>query len=98
MRREKFVRFGGPDGGDGGRGGDILIQGDSRLSSLLDLRIHPHQNAGNGAPGMGAQRTGRSGKDKIIRVPLGTTIINDENDELFEEALKELNEEFPGAD
>jgi len=89
MRREKYVRFGGPDGGDGGKGGDIYIKGDNRLASLLDLRLHPHQNAGNGAPGMGDQRTGRSGKNKIIPVPLGTTIVNDETDEIFFDILDE---------
>jgi len=87
MRREKYIRFGGPDGGDGGKGGDIFIQGDSKLSSLLDLRVHPHQKAGNGAPGMGDQKTGRSGKSKIIRVPLGTTVINDETDEIHLDIL-----------
>lgn len=83
MRREKYIRFGGPDGGDGGKGGNILIKGDSRLTTLLDLRIHPHQKAGNGLPGMGDQKTGKSGTDKIICVPLGTTIIEEKTEEIL---------------
>lgn len=87
MRREKYIRFGGPDGGDGGKGGDVYIQGDRKFSSLLDLRVHPHQKAGNGTAGMGDQKTGKSGNNKIIRVPLGTTIINDETEEIHLDIL-----------
>ncbi|MBU2645174.1 GTPase ObgE [bacterium] len=89
MRREKYIEFGGPNGGDGGRGGNIYFQGNASLTSLFDLRLHPHQNAGNGIPGMGDQRTGKTGADKIIQVPLGTIVINDETDEIIVEILEE---------
>jgi GTPase len=89
MRREKFIEFGGPNGGDGGRGGDVYFKGDASLTSLFDLRLHPHQRAGNGVAGMGDQKTGKTGTDKIIRVPLGTIIINDETDEIHHEILEE---------
>ncbi|MCP4751658.1 MAG: GTPase ObgE [Proteobacteria bacterium] len=89
MRREKFIEFGGPNGGDGGRGGDVVFKGDSRLTSLQDLRLHPQQNAGKGMQGMGDRKTGKSGKDKVIRVPLGTIIIDDETDEIYYELLDE---------
>ena len=89
MRREKFIEFGGPNGGDGGRGGDVSFKGDASLTSLFDLRLHPHQRAGNGVAGMGDQKTGKTGTDKIIRVPLGTIIINDETDEIHHEILEE---------
>ena len=89
MRREKFIEFGGPNGGDGGRGGDVYFKGDSNLTSLFDLRLHPHQRAGNGIAGMGDQKTGRAGADKIIKVPLGTLIINDETDEIHHEIMED---------
>lgn len=89
MRREKFIEFGGPNGGDGGRGGDVYIQGDHRLTSLLDFRLHPHQKAENGKSGLGDNKTGRSGEDKIIHVPLGTIIINNETEEIEFEVLDE---------
>lgn len=89
MRHEKFIEFGGPDGGDGGKGGDVYIRGAHRLTSLQDLRFNPHQKAKNGLPGQGKQMTGRGGEDKIIEVPLGTIVINDETDEIICEVLKE---------
>jgi len=89
MRREKFIEFGGPNGGDGGRGGSVFLEGDSRYSTLQDFRVHPHQKAGNGMAGMGDNKFGKSGADKIIKVPLGTIIINDETDEIITEILEE---------
>ena len=89
MRREKFIEFGGPNGGDGGRGGDVYFKGDASLTSLFDLRLHPHQRAGNGVAGMGDQKTGKAGADKIIKVPLGSVIIDDETDEIYHEILEE---------
>jgi GTP-binding protein len=76
FRREKFVPFGGPDGGDGGRGGSIFLQGDSGLNTLVDFRHLRKFKANNGERGSGRQKTGKSGDDIFIRVPLGT-IIND---------------------
>lgn len=78
FRREKFVPRGGPDGGDGGRGGHVIFEADERLNTLLDLRYQRVYNAENGRPGMGKKMHGRDGHDKIIRVPVGT-IIKDRN-------------------
>ena len=89
MRHEKFVEYGGPNGGDGGKGGDLYIKGVARLTSLQDLRLHPHQKAKNGMSGMGDRKTGRSGEDKYIEVPLGTFVINDDTDEIRFEVLEE---------
>ena len=72
FRREKFVAQGGPDGGDGGRGGHIILRGNSNLWTLLHLRYKKHIHADNGKNGMKARATGASGKDVIIEVPLGT--------------------------
>lgn len=89
MRREKFIEFGGPNGGDGGRGGSVYFEGDARLNTLQDFRTHPHQKAGNGMPGMGDNKTGKSGQDKTIGVPLGTIVIDDDTDEILFEVLEE---------
>lgn len=80
FRREKFVEFGGPDGGEGGRGGSVIIQADPNLSTLMDFRYKRKFLAENGRPGAGAQKTGRSGKDIILRVPVGTVIRDAESD------------------
>ncbi len=74
FRREKYVPKGGPDGGDGGRGGDVIAVGDSNLNTLLDYRYHKIFKAGNGKPGAGAKKTGSSGANCILRLPLGTEI------------------------
>ena len=72
MRREKFVAFGGPDGGDGGRGGHIILRGDKQYWTLIHLKYQRHQFAEDGEAGSGARSSGRNGKDIIIPVPLGT--------------------------
>lgn len=72
FRREKHVPKGGPDGGDGGRGGNIIIEGDRQLWTLLHLRYQKHVTAGHGEAGAGAGKTGAQGKDVILKVPLGT--------------------------
>lgn len=74
FRREKHVPRGGPDGGDGGDGGDILIRVDRHMRTLLDLRYRKNYKAGNGRPGEGARRTGKSGETVVIRVPPGTVV------------------------
>jgi len=74
FRREKFVAHGGPDGGDGGRGGHITARGDRDTSSLIHLYYAPHQRAGHGGPGRGKQQHGANGKDLTIKVPCGTEI------------------------
>jgi len=81
FRREKFVPLGGPDGGDGGRGGDVILKVDMALSTLLDLRYRQHLKAKNGAPGMGKNMHGRNGEDLVIKVPPGTLVFDDETGE-----------------
>jgi len=76
FRREKFVPKGGPDGGDGGRGGHIILKGNSQLWTLLHLKYKKHIIAENGKPGEGGKRTGAQGKDVFIEVPLGTIVID----------------------
>jgi GTP-binding protein len=76
FRREKFVPYGGPSGGDGGRGGDVVIVADGQLSTLLDFRFTPRQFAEHGAPGGGSQCTGRDGVSRIVRVPIGTLLLD----------------------
>ncbi len=81
FRREKFIPFGGPNGGDGGRGGDIIFEASRSLSTLLELRHKPHQNADRGRHGMGKDRHGAAGSDLVIKVPAGTVIRDAETGE-----------------
>lgn len=78
FRREKFIPFGGPDGGDGGRGGSVFLQGDSGLNTLVDFRHLRKFKADNGERGAGRQKSGKSGEDIRIRVPLGTIVTDAE--------------------
>ena len=87
FRREKFVPMGGPDGGDGGRGGDIIIVGDSNLSTLLDYTYRDSWTAPNGDHGSGSNRSGRSGADVVMPVPVGTIVKDLETSELLGEVL-----------
>ena len=80
FRREKFLEYGGPDGGDGGRGGDVWIEAVEGLNTLIDFRYRPHVFARNGQHGMGAQRTGRNGEDAVLRVPAGTEVLDADRD------------------
>ncbi len=80
FRREKYVPKGGPDGGDGGRGGNIIVRANENLNTLLDYRYKRHYKAENGQPGGGALKTGRNGEDVILKVPVGTVIKNIEID------------------
>jgi GTP-binding protein len=79
FRREKYVPFGGPDGGDGGRGGSVYLEGDSGLNTLVDFRHLRHYKAQNGQGGSGRNRTGKSGEDVVVRVPLGTIVTEVES-------------------
>ncbi len=76
FRREKFVEFGGPDGGDGGRGGDVIAEAATNLNTLIDFRYHQHFKAGRGGHGWGRNRTGAHGDDVVLRVPAGTQIFD----------------------
>ena len=78
FRREKYIQFGGPDGGDGGRGGCVFLEGDSGLNTLVDFRHKRKYNAQNGQGGSGRNMTGKSGEDIVIRVPLGTIVTDEE--------------------
>ncbi|MBL9060409.1 MAG: GTPase ObgE [Mangrovicoccus sp.] len=80
FRREKFVEFGGPDGGDGGRGGDVVIEAVEGLNTLIDFRYQQHFFAQNGQGGMGRQRTGKDGEDILLRVPVGTEILDEDEE------------------
>ena len=80
FRREKFVEFGGPDGGDGGKGGDVVFECVDGLNTLIDFRYTQHFKAGRGQHGMGRNRTGAGAEDQVIRVPVGTQILADDDD------------------
>ena len=80
FRREKFIEFGGPDGGDGGRGGDVWAVAVDGLNTLIDFRYQQHFFAKNGQPGMGRNRTGKDGDDIVLRVPVGTEILDEDEE------------------
>ena len=80
FRREKFIEYGGPDGGDGGRGGDVIAEAVDGLNTLIDFRYQQHFFAKNGVPGMGSQRTGADGDDIILKVPVGTEILDEDQE------------------
>lgn len=92
FRREKYVPRGGPNGGDGGKGGDIVLSTDRNLTTLLDLRYQQLYRAEHGRPGKGKLMTGRSGKDSIIKVPIGTLVKDYETGELFTDLCEEFQE------
>ncbi len=88
FRREKFIEFGGPDGGDGGNGGSIILVADANLNTLIDFRFKQHFKAERGQNGMGKKKTGKSGKDLILKVPVGTQIFEEDNNTLIEDLTK----------
>ncbi|MGQ3892162.1 Obg family GTPase CgtA [Legionella sp. CNM-4043-24] len=83
FRREKFIPFGGPDGGDGGDGGSVFLEGNGDLNTLVDFRFKRHYKAQNGQHGMGANCSGKKGDDLIIQVPVGTMVIDYETQEMI---------------
>ena len=91
FRREKFIEFGGPDGGDGGKGGDVWAECVDGLNTLIDYRYQQHFKAQNGEHGMGRNRTGRGGEDVVLKVPAGTEIYDYESEELIVD-LTEIGE------
>jgi GTP-binding protein len=83
FRREKFMEFGGPDGGDGGRGGDVIFEAVQNLNTLIDFRYTQHFRAPKGGNGAGSDRTGAAAPDVLIRVPVGTQIMDDDRETLI---------------
>jgi GTPase len=83
FRREKFIEFGGPDGGDGGRGGDVVAECVDGLNTLIDYRYQQHFKAKTGGHGMGSQRTGAKGPDIVLKVPVGTQVFDEDNETLL---------------
>jgi GTP-binding protein len=83
FRREKYVEFGGPDGGDGGRGGDIVFEAVADLNTLIDFRYRQHFKAGRGVHGQGRNKTGATGKSVVIKVPAGTQILDEDKETLI---------------
>jgi len=83
FRREKFIEYGGPDGGDGGRGGDVWAEAVEGLNTLIDFRFQQHFFAKSGQHGMGSQRTGASGDDVVLRVPVGTEILDEDQETII---------------
>ncbi len=89
FHREKYVEYGGPDGGNGGRGGDVIVEAANNLNTLIDYRYQQHFKGDNGRPGAGRNRTGADGKDIVLRVPVGTQILAEDKETL----LLDLTEE-----
>ncbi len=89
FRREKYIPYGGPDGGDGGDGGSVYLEADTNLNTLVDFRFTRRYAAENGGSGAGANCTGKSGDDKVIKVPVGTLIFDLETEELIGDLVSE---------
>src|SRR5438874_1136046 len=83
FRREKYIEYGGPDGGEGGKGGDIIFEAVEGLNTLIDFRYTQHFRAPRGKGGSGSNRTGAGGDDLVIKVPVGTQIISDDKEHEF---------------
>ena len=96
FRREKFIEYGGPDGGDGGNGGSIILKSERNLNTLIDYRYQQHHKAKRGDNGAGQNRTGKSGENLILKVPLGTQIFEEDNKTLIFDFTK-IGEEFVAA-
>ena len=80
FRREKHIEFGGPEGGNGGKGGDVVIEAVDGLNTLIDYRYQQHFKAPRGGHGMGSNRTGAAGQDVVLRVPVGTQVLDDDQE------------------
>ena len=93
FRREKFIEFGGPNGGNGGRGGDVIIEAVNGLNTLIDYRYQQHFKAQKGVNGMGSDRHGANGKAIVLKVPVGTQIIDEDRETLIHD-FTTLGEKF----
>ena len=96
FRREKFIEFGGPDGGDGGKGGSIILTSERNLNTLIDFRYQQHFKASRGGDGKGKKQTGKGGKDLTLKVPIGTQVFEEDNKTLIYD-FKKQNENFVAA-
>ena len=96
FRREKFIEFGGPDGGDGGKGGSIILKSERNLNTLIDFRYQQHFKAQRGEDGKGKKQTGKGGEDLILKVPVGTQIYEEDNKTLIFD-FKNERDEFVAA-
>ena len=96
FRREKYIEFGGPDGGDGGKGGSVILQSEQNLNTLIDYRYQQHHKAQRGENGSGQNRTGKSGSDLILKVPIGTQVFEEDNKTLIYDFIK-VGEKFVTA-
>ena len=88
FRREKYIEYGGPDGGDGGAGGSVFFEADANINTLIDFRYDRIFRARNGEPGRGRQCSGKSSEDVVLRVPVGTTVIDTDTDEVLADLTK----------
>ena len=96
FRREKFIEFGGPDGGNGGKGGSIILKSERNLNTLIDYRYQQHFKAERGEDGKGKKQTGRGGSNLYLKVPIGSQIFEEDNKTLIFD-FQEENEEFTAA-
>ena len=96
FRREKFIEHGGPDGGDGGNGGSVILKAEQNLNTLIDYRYQQHHKAKRGNNGAGQNRTGKSGDDLILKVPLGTQVFEEDNKTLVYDFIN-IGEEYVAA-
>ena len=83
FRREKFIEFGGPDGGDGGKGGSVILKSERNLNTLIDYRYQQHFKAQRGGDGKGKKMTGKGGENLYLKVPIGTQVFEEDNKHLF---------------
>ena len=93
FRREKFIEFGGPDGGDGGKGGSIILRSERNLNTLIDYRYQQHFKAQRGDNGKGKKMTGKGGDNLYLKVPIGTQVFEEDNKTLIFD-FKKNNDEF----